>query len=101
MLFHSNNRHLPVDLNQVIHMLITVEFPQQLPDMIQCSAADFERQAKMAMASKLYEMGKLSSGMAAQMLGMGRVEFLMQLGQYGVALIDLDEDELAGDLSNA
>ncbi|QPB72171.1 UPF0175 family protein [Magnetovirga frankeli] len=55
----------------------------------------------MAMASKLYEMGKLSSGMAAQMLGMGRVEFLMQLGQYGVALIDLDEDELAGDLSNA
>ena len=82
-------------------MHITIQIPQQLPDIMQCSPGDFENQAKMAMAAKLYEMGKVSSGMAAQMAGIGRVEFLLQLGQYGVAIIDLDKNELHTDLKNA
>ena len=82
-------------------MQITIEVPQQLPDIMHCSPVDFEKLAKMAMVAKLYEMGKLSSGMAAQMAGLGRVEFLLQLGQYGVAMIDLDKDELQVDLENA
>jgi hypothetical protein len=47
-------------------MQITIEVPQQLPDIMHCSPVDFEKQAKMAMVTKLYEMGKVSSGMAAQ-----------------------------------
>ena len=82
-------------------MQIVVEIPQQLPDAAQCSATEFSHQAKMAMAAKLYEMGKLSSGMAAQMVGIGRVVFLLQLSQYGVAMIDLDRDELLSDVHNA
>lgn len=82
-------------------MQIVVEIPQQLPDAAQCSPKDFSHQAKMAMAAKLYEMGKLSSGMAAQMVGIGRVEFLLQLSQYGVAMINLDQDELLSDMNNA
>lgn len=74
-------------------MQITVEIPRQLPDAAQCSPADFMRQAKMAMAAKLYEMGKISSGMAAQMAGIERVEFLLQLSQFGVSMIDLDQEE--------
>jgi predicted HTH domain antitoxin len=82
-------------------MLITVETPPQLPDILQCSPADFRHQAKMAMATKLYEMGKISSGMAAQLAGIGRVEFLLQLSRYGVTMIDLDEEELNADFKNA
>jgi predicted HTH domain antitoxin len=40
---------------------------------------EFEREAKMAMAVKLFELGKLSSGMAANLVGMQRVEFLLSL----------------------
>lgn len=82
-------------------MQITIEIPRQLPDIMHCSPGDFERQAKMAMVAKLYEMGKVSSGMAAQMAGLERVEFLLQLGRYGVAMIDLDKEELYADLQNA
>ena len=82
-------------------MQLTIDIPQQLPDAIQCTPAEFSRQAKMAMASKLYEMGKLSSGLAAQMVGIERVQFLIQLSQYGVAMIDLDQEELASDQTNA
>jgi predicted HTH domain antitoxin len=82
-------------------MMITVETPPQLPDILQCSPAEFRYQAKMAMATKLYEMGKISSGMAAQIAGVERVEFLLQLSHYGVPMIDLDEEELHADLDNA
>lgn len=82
-------------------MQITIDIPQQLPDIMHCSPVDFEKQAKMAMVAKLYEMGKLSSGMAAQIAGLERVEFLLQLSQFGVPMIDLDKDELQADFENA
>jgi predicted HTH domain antitoxin len=53
------------------------------------------------MAVKLFELGKLSSGMAANLVGMERVAFLLSLHRYGVAMIDLDAAELESDLNNA
>ena len=55
----------------------------------------------MAMAAKLYEMGRLSSGMAAALVGMERVQFLYELQHYNVPMIDLDADELRQDIANA
>ena len=55
----------------------------------------------MAMAVKLFEMKRLSSGMAARLAGMERVSFLLGLHRYGVAMIDLDETERQSDLDNA
>ena len=42
-----------------------------------------------------------SSGMAAKLVGMDRMTFLLSLHQYGVPMIDLEEDELVSDLANA
>lgn len=81
--------------------MITIETPPQLSDILHCSPEELKHQAKMAMATKLYEMGKLSSGMAAQIAGVERVEFLLQLSHYGVSMIDLDTEELHADLDNA
>jgi predicted HTH domain antitoxin len=53
------------------------------------------------MAVKLYEMKRLSSGMAAALLGVERVTFILKLNDYGVPLIDLSEDELLSDIENA
>jgi predicted HTH domain antitoxin len=35
---------------------------------------------------KLYELGRISSGAAAALAGVARVEFLARLGEYGVSL---------------
>jgi predicted HTH domain antitoxin len=80
---------------------LTIEYPERLPDALQQSRADFEQEAKMAMAVKLFEMKRLSSGLAANLAGVDRVTFLLSLHRYGVAMIDLDEDELLSDLANA
>jgi predicted HTH domain antitoxin len=53
------------------------------------------------MAVKLFEMKRLSSGMAALLIGMTRVQFLGELHRFGVPMIDLDENELAQDVLNA
>ncbi len=80
---------------------LTIDYPETFPDLLQKSREQFEREAKMAMAVKLFEMKRLSSGMAASMLCIDRVSFLVGLHRYGVAAINLEEDELMEDLHNA
>lgn len=82
-------------------MQLRVNYPETLPDALQQTPAQFEQEAKMAMAVKLFEMKRLSSGMAATLVGMDRVAFLLSLHRYGVAMIDLEEEELLTDLNNA
>ena len=82
-------------------MQLIVNYPEKLPDALQQSSEQFEREAKMAMAVKLYEMKRISSGTAAALAGVERVEFLLDLHRYGVAAIDLSTDELHSDLDNA
>lgn len=82
-------------------MQILIDIPASLPDAVQRSPQEFAQEAKMAMALKLYELKRLSSGMAASLVGMGRVEFLLELHRYGVPVIDLDATDLAADVANA
>jgi predicted HTH domain antitoxin len=48
-------------------------------------------------ALKLYEMGRLSSGAAANLAGVPRTLFLARLGDYGVNTFDLSEEDLRGE----
>ena len=82
-------------------MQILVEIPPALLDAMQRTPQEFDAEAKMALAAKLYEMKRLSSGMAATIAGVSRVQFLRELYRYGVPVIDLTEAELAADLANA
>jgi len=82
-------------------MQLLVEVPNHLPDAAQCTPQQFMQDAKLAMAFKLFEMKRLSSGMAALLIGMTRVQFLSELHRFGVPMIDLDETDLAQDLLNA
>ena len=80
---------------------LTIEYPETFPDAVGRTREQFEQEAKWAMAVKLFELQQLSSGMAAALLGVDRVTFLLKLGDYGVPLIDLSEDELMADIANA
>ena len=79
-------------------MLMQVEYPESFPDVLSESRQEFEFEAKMAMAAKMFELKRLSSGQAAQMLGMGRVEFLLSLHKMGTPAINLTADDLLSDL---
>ena len=40
-------------------MRLIIEYPKLLPDALQQTQEEFEREAKMAMAVKLFELGKI------------------------------------------
>jgi len=78
-----------------------VEYPDALPDALQMSQSEFEREAKLAMAVKLFETGRLSSSQAAELAGLARVEFLFELKRFGVSPIQTTAEELHEDIANA
>lgn len=56
---------------------------------------------RLAAAIKLYELGRLSSGAAAELAGVPRPVFLTRLADYGVPTFRLTEAELREDLERA
>lgn len=66
----------------------------KLPDSVHLSDFDI----RMTLAAKLYELGTLSGGQAAELAGVSKREFLESLGKYGVSLFGYTADELKEDL---
>ncbi len=79
--------------------------PIQCPDSVLISLKEtpekFAKQATKMLAIKLYEMGKLSSGRAAEFAGMSRISFLQSLCEFETPIFDLTKEELERDLQNA
>ncbi len=53
-----------------------------------------EDEAKLLLAVKLYEVGKVSLGQAAKLAGFSKRAFMEVLGRYHVPLFDYSLDEL-------
>jgi predicted HTH domain antitoxin len=61
-----------------------------------------EAEVRLMAALKMYELGKLSSGKAAALAGMGRLEFFDACARYEVSVFSADGDlasELTSDLA--
>ncbi len=63
---------------------VLIEIPEKVLLAEKTDEISFAKEMKMLAAVKLYELGRLSSGRAAELAGMSRVEFLLSLGKYKV-----------------
>ncbi len=82
-------------------MTITIDYPEELVSSLHLSKDAFASELRMAAAAKLFELGRVSSGRAAELAGIPRILFLQRLGEYGVPVIDLTRVELEQDVRNA
>ena len=74
-----------------------IEYPEAWTAAAGSTPERFENEARMALAMKLFEMGRLTSGQAAQLAGVSRVAFLFNCPQWNVPAVNLDAAELAAE----
>lgn len=69
---------------------ITVDFPDNLALSLRMNNEEFSDEVRTMAIIKLYELGKISSGIASKSLSMNRIDFLEMLVRYKVSYIDED-----------
>jgi len=77
------------------HSMKTVELT--IPENLDISSTELG----MIVASKLYELGKLSLGQAAEMAGFSKRSFAEMLGRYNVSIFNHPPSDLSRDVTNA
>ena len=65
---------------------------------MQTTPEELEAQIRLMVALKMFELGKLSSGKAAELAGLSRVEFLEMCGRYRVSIFNYPPEELEAEL---
>jgi predicted HTH domain antitoxin len=80
---------------------IVIDIPEKVLLAEKSDEVSFARELRLLAAVKLYELGRLSSGRAAELAGIPRVEFLLTLERYKVfpfeaELQDLEQNHAAG-----
>jgi predicted HTH domain antitoxin len=82
--------------------VINIEYPESLANSLKLQRKDFEKEMKTSSLVKLFELGKVSSGTAARVLGISRLDFLDLLERYKVSVFGpYDLDDLSDDIENA
>ena len=82
--------------------MIHIEYPESLANSLRLSGKEFEYEMKTSSLVKLFELGKVSSGTAAKVLGLTRLDFLELLAKYKVSVLgQYDADDLIDDIANA
>lgn len=80
---------------------LTIPYSDDLLLSLKTDPEAFEQEARLLLAVKLYEQGRITTGTAARLAGMERVHFLFELQRFGLSPIGVDPDELAADADNA
>lgn len=80
---------------------VTVRFPQALLVASREDAPQFQRRVMIQTLGSLYEQGKISSGLGAQVLGCNRWEFYRLLSEHGFSVLDYAEDEQADEAESS
>lgn len=77
---------------------VDVSVPEGFEDTVSTTEGELADQVRLMAALKMFELGKLSSGHAAQLAGRTRAEFLEACGRYRVSAFNYSSEEAANEL---
>lgn len=80
---------------------LTINYSENILPALGMTHDEFSKEAKTLIAVKLLEMGRLSTGAAAELANLPKPLFLVKLADYGANTFEMSEDELLRDVENA
>lgn len=81
--------------------MLTIPYPDDLLLSLKKSPDEFEAEARLLLAVKLYELDQISTGVAAELAGLSRVAFIFKLARFGLSPMGQEVGELVQDFANA
>ncbi|MGH2531388.1 MAG: UPF0175 family protein [Thermomicrobiales bacterium] len=73
--------------------MVTVQIEDELAAFLRDTDAPVEQTAREMIVLELYRRGTISSGRAAILLGMPRIDFIKHASSLGIPYIDMTRDE--------
>ncbi len=79
---------------------LIIRYPVGFENAVHISKEEMEQHIRLMAALKMFELGKVSSGKAAELAGMSRVEFLESCGRYRVSVFNYPAEEVEIEIKN-
>jgi predicted HTH domain antitoxin len=79
---------------------MTLEYPDDLESAVLLTPEELGMQIRLMAALKMFESGKLSSGKAAELAGLSRLEFFESCGRYRVSVFNYPPEELEAEVTS-
>ncbi len=76
-----------------------IKFPRGFELAVHMTKEELEAHIRLMAALKMFELGKVSSGKAAELAGISKVEFLETCGRYKVSVFNYPDEEIESELS--
>lgn len=73
---------------------LKIKYPAGFEFAVHMTKDELEQHIRLMAALKMFELGKISSGKAAELSGMSRVEFLETCGRYHVSVFNYLPEEI-------
>lgn len=79
-----------------------LDFPAAIPQSfewtIEMTRAELNHHLRLMAALKMFELGQISTGKAAELAGISRVDFLQTCNRYGVSVFNYPLDEAEAEI---
>jgi predicted HTH domain antitoxin len=79
---------------------ITIKFPSDFELAVRLTKEELEDHILLMAALKMFELGKISSGKAAEFAGLSRVQFFDACKRYKVSVINYSVEEILDEVKH-
>ncbi len=77
---------------------LKIKYPSRFEQAVHMTKDEMEQHIRLMAALKMFELAKVSSGKAAELAGMSRIDFLETCARYRVSIFNYPPDEVESEI---